>query len=39
MNGCQIILEESSERIAQFLLPPLPREIKIVSEKLKMLLM
>jgi hypothetical protein len=35
MNGLEIILEESAERIAQFLLPPLPHEVKVQSDGVK----
>jgi hypothetical protein len=39
MNGRDIIINEDAERIAQFLLPPLPHEVKVQSSKLKMLQM
>jgi hypothetical protein len=39
MNGCDIIINEDEERIAKFLLPPLPHGVKVQNSKLKMLQM
>jgi hypothetical protein len=39
MNGCEIIIDEDAERIAQFLLPPYLIKLKFKISKLKMLQM
>jgi hypothetical protein len=35
MNGPDIIINEDAERIAQFLLPPLPHEVKVQNFEVK----
>jgi hypothetical protein len=35
MNGREIIIEEDAERIAQFLLPPLPHEVEVSNFQVK----